>query len=460
LAVWRYLGLGIACFFSIYSTSSENTVRYYRRIYFNGIHDIIFKIEIRNNELPEKYLYKVTYDSNNRIISISFPVTSLPGLVSNSEISNIDISYMGNGQIWKYFRKGGLPAFGDYKEFYRVFDLNEDSFPISLTNFNYYDNFVEDSSGIAYYLFKTDSIGRITEILRKNKDGSHIADKKGKCCTRYVYGINALIVQESNYNINGVLANDSNGVAVIKLTVDNMGNITECRYYDHNLRPTKNKAQSYATCKMDYDHDGNVICGKLLDQNNQLVDTQNTLFPIIRMQYDSLGLPSAIDYYDKNEILRQCKTINAETGIIRECHYDSKGKIEADLDEGYTFYCEKFDDYGNLIEEYYTDANGNLTRLAKEGYAIIKKKYDNYNLVEFCFLNVDSSLVENSLTGHALEKRYYDSRGKIIRAEFYDENGRLVNLNSNGAATVQIEYDANGIPVVVKRFDKNGNRMY
>lgn len=331
-----------------------------------------------------------------------------------------------------------------------------------------------------------DKYGNRTSLKYKDSDNHNVVSKtRGVAGYQFVFR-KGLLIRKESIGINGGVAFDSDGYAVLKYVYDKNGFVSKISYYDanDNLSPVDN---GVASVSFECDDKGNILVTKFtgLDGNLRVnssgyagtmatVDSVGNVVefrtygidwtPCLnsdgcsgrKSEYNNLGLISKVvnigvddnPVPDVNGHYMIEYTYDTKANLSRKAFLDSDGRNLFLDSEGVAGYDYKYDDFGNVTEIVAFDENARICD-SKDGICRISNTYDDYcNLIKIRFFNSAGKLIH----GAAGQNYVYDERGNVIEEMTVDEKETL----AAGTTLKKYSYDNHDNIVEESYFDRYG----
>jgi len=370
---------------------------------------------------------------------------------------------------------------------------------------NYRDGrVVEDSNGVAVYLWRLDSSGNRMSCMFVDDAGWRIADadsvwalkhqydtagklreerclgRDGALCARNRSGVSILAyehdgagrgIEQRCYDVEGHLTPDKrSGVAVTRYLYDDRGLMVGWRYYDAGLKPVRNLASGVAAVERTYDTRCRPIQTVLLDADGTLCE-------------DTSGVA----------IWRNVFSLSGD--LLERSFYDQDGSPAEAGESRVATIKYRYDSRGNVIEERYFGRDGMPKPRAEDGAASVQWDYDaNGEELETRFCDAQGRLSDDNDLGVSRirwwvpvkggsETRYYGGDGRLkevkglgaaivrlvrdsiagntyLERSYYDADSTLVETDDVGVATVRLYLDKQGNADQVRFLDRRGNILW
>jgi YD repeat-containing protein len=434
----------LACSLPLLSGRDKGTVKYFRHLRIYKIHDLTFTYPVDPKDYKKINCYKVEYDEDGRIISAVYLINGERAFDSWNALSSIEIKYFNSIEKRKYKDLNGK-SIDEYVD-YEIYEFDSTGMLLSCTNYSKFDEITEDSTGIAKYLYSTDSLKNVLRAVCLNIDGDTILTTLGYYRVVFKYDNFGNMIEMANYGKNGRLLPIYDGVAINRYKYDENGNRTELSVYNEQNERVISSRLLASKYIYKYDKNGNLLYQEVLDEHNNLHYDENLGYAFYNIEYDKLGNGIKIEYYDINGNPTIISKFGKSGKIVEDIIFSNLTRLKGFENEEYDYYIVKDDKGGNPIEYCFYYANGDNYETTN-GYACIVYKYDeNDNIIENSFYSADGKLTEDNTTGIAVYKYKYDKNNFKIEVAKYGVDGKLKNAIDNGVAKFVSLYDDNGIP--------------
>lgn len=267
------------------------------------------------------------------------------------------------------------------------------------------------------------------------------------------------VTEERYFDVNGAPCLCSGNYAGYRQTYNSRGDALVTSYFDTEDKLINNSG-GYAIIERDYDDDGNLIFERYLDENNEPIILSGGYAEIHRVYddehrvimesyYGTDGKPVALN----NNQAGAAYEYDDDDNIICWRYVDTNGDPVM-LTYGYAELHRSYNGKKWITEESYYDTEGNLL-VSSDGYAVLERIYDNVgNIICERYLNADRQPVRSN-SGYAEIQRVYDSENRVIHEAYFDTDGSPLALSRNQAA-VDYGYDKTGNTVLIRYSDVNG----
>lgn len=362
------------------------------------------------------------------------------------------------------FDKDGDPALGNELYAKTVLELDSYGNVVSIKRYDTDGDPCYDKNGISQYQYKLDDSGKIIGISYFAPDGSPTPQKNTYIYSRgYEYDENERVVSESYYGIDGAPTMSGAHVSSIRTVYDDIGRLTELRFYDTNgertigwggadsnvnstflskgaIYESAYSINTYNTSGYKVEFDGNVEKITLLD-----CDDAPTIGPCgyasVEQETDSTGQLIRESFFDENGA-----PVRANYNAAEIRYTWNKAMKLTDI--------EYFDEEGEPCLNMYGAASLNIS-YNDAGYPKMMQFYDenkekcwvsgDIDMLSAVSFEIDSlgqllSLKHYSPDGGMIARSYYaeerysyDDHGNLITTGYYDSIGRLTNSADNYA---------------------------
>ena len=317
---------------------------------------------------------------------------------------------------------------------------------------------------------------------------------KGYASSEREYDSAGNLLNEIFYNIEGQIAINSSGFAILNGVYDDKGRIIKQSYIDEEYN-YNHLYTDYVSVTRDYNEYGDVIDETYYDEyddpittslgydelrreyndkrqlvsesyyvGGQLIALSDKKYASFKRDYDELGNMICEKYFDTDGNPVVCNGNYAS--LVRE--YDELRHVAAEyyLDEndkkttciyGYASVIRKYDAIGNVIEEIYLDEN-DKPKISSLGYSSVKREYNElYQLVRESYYDIYDKPIINA-DGYAAYEQEYDERNNLLFVRYLDVDGNLIDT-SDGYAEIKYEYLPDGQLSLISYCDKEGNEL-
>ena len=305
-------------FSAIYAEDGE---KYFRNVYIDGRYQ-----QIRTkNQVPDSIAaftncYQISYDEQNRIKRVCFMNRGRIQQMSTGVFITL-INYTDSTEIRNYTDVTGSlmkNKLGAHKE---ILKYGANGVPVERQNYDEQNVLINDSIGVARYVYTVDERGWIINEIYFDKDGCRVAATNNIYEHRMHWG---------TYKF---------------------GYQPESSFFDINGNPVEHKENKWAKSVARYDFQGNPVEFRYYGTDGKLTKRDRG-YAVLRIKQNKYGLPDEISYYDENDQLSERKD---NVAMLRY----------------------KYDNRGNAIE---IKAFGKNKKL-KNGIAIQRYEYDKNGFV-------------------------------------------------------------------------------
>lgn len=397
-------------------------------------------------------------------------------------------------------------------------EYGDNNVPCKYSFFDVHNNLSVTKKGYAQAFFKSDNLGRITEMsFFDNNDNPCFDSEVGCHSAQFKYQEKGnRIIEFCNYGINNHLCLNKEGYAILSREYDLNGNLYIERRLDENREPTfgndgvyaikyfysrdkialisnygvdgilREDATGSAIYKLEYDDRGNVNLITHCNRNNNVANNSSG-YAYVKKEYNDSGQQLREEYYDEEQNL----CINPELMCARiEYTYDENGNLgqmvfwgeDSTMCIGVVGAAKvecKYDHRRNLVlKKYYGDKN---QLIDVKGSAIEEHTFNNVNqCIESRFYSAKNRLLrveknEYDEFGNCVQTRYYNSQqepylkgstacitqyryeGFRLIEQIYSGVSGKMEEGPNGYAKVSIKYDERGNVVEVLYFDESNS---
>ena len=318
---------------------------------------------------PTADCYCFTYGSDGKLQRVDYQRagTSMPDPFFHA--SRIDFEY-GPGLERRWYRDAqGRPVTNLNGVEGEELTLNEDGYPIAVTNLNDSGGHMRDMSGAIRYSRGLDKQGRLVRGLRSGLLGTDITDNSGYYETRTTYDKQDEPVEYGNFDSSGQPLNNNEGVALIRTAT--------------TLSP-----------------DSKQVVENYFDTANQPAEEKSTGVHQRQSKFDSRGF------------------------LLSEADFDASGAPTTDSTNGIHETRYQYDEHGNQMSVEFFGIDGQPKNHRVLGYAREDYRYDDKNRVsEKSYVGDDGMPQVLPSLGAAVIRQEYDAQGNIVRRQFFDGQG-------------------------------------
>jgi len=360
---------------------SQSKVNYFRRFYIDDRQYQLRTLDLLNESTAKMTnCYRVIYDKNNRISEAEYLKLNKPS-IDNYGFACLMVNYTDSIEKRMFLNPSKKPMKNPLGVYSINLILNNKRVPISLKNYSYNAELIEDANGVATYDWTLNEDGWRVESIFKDKVGNRIVDKNGCFFTKYKWGEDnqAYTPEVSFYGKDGELQDGKRGYSIIRMRYDKeTENLLERRYLSSKFRLTLN-SDSFAVVRMEYNKKGILIKKSFFDIYEQPVNLTHK-FCKIEYKYNKYGNVTE-----------------------SQCYSRRSGK-------NYIEFRYKYDSTQRIIERT-SLKNGKTLFADNNGCAIIRVKYD--------------------ILGETIETTYYDINNRLIKSNSIDVFSNIEYLKSN-----------------------------
>jgi len=358
--------------------------------------------ELTQEQALHANCYRFNYDADGKLQQIEYLRAGKGAPDSAFGVAQINFEYA-PGLEHRWFRNHhGEPRKNSEGVFGEELTLNRAGYATTITNLDDSGAHMRDANGVVQYVRTLDEHGRVISSRRIGLFGTAITDDSGYYERRWQYDVAGRVLELGNYNDDGSLLNDSDGVALIRTTYtlypDSLETIES--YFDASGLATAEHSTGVHQLQRTFDKRG---------------------FLIDESYFDSTGAP----------------TTYAEAGVGDTRVHERKLTI---------------DDLGNLVTEEFFDINGRPVDERGPEIARLDYKYNEENRVsEELFYGDDGKPQINPQVGAAMVRQEYDAEGHIVHQVFLDGQGHPAQHARYRAAAIRIKVE--GDTTCVSLFD-------
>jgi len=209
------------------------------------------------------------------------------------------------------------------------------------------------------------------------------------------YGANGLASRKASLGSDHrSVMNDSDGLAIERVTRDRLGNVVETTAFDKNDRPVLVK-QGYYRKRQQYDDNGNVVSESYFGIDGRPVRLKDGDYHEVRVRYEN-GNQVELAYFDIDG-----RSVNHADLLVHKAGI-------------------KYDGTGRAVETRFYDTQGNPTS-SVGGQQAAKFSYDrDGNIASLGYFDADGKPVRNLMLGIHRTDWKYDSRGNPISESYFD----------------------------------------
>lgn len=287
----------------------------------------------------------------------------------------------------------------------------------NLTEVAYYGSNGELSGG-AYFRYAYDEYGHLAEKSNHAKNGNVIPGG-GVAFTRFKSNLDGNLIEEAYYAADGkTLVKNENGNAISRKRYDEHGRCVEVLYYDE----TENLCMiesGFSIERYKYDEAGRPVERSYHDTKGNLCIPPKIGYACQRYRYDLDGEQSEVAHYGADGKLIMPRELEGAIVRIRFNHIEER--------------CEaySYDSNGKLFGSEYVYWEGENYKKQKRDYWVETHKYDDAERIiersyETIPLFTKEKLVLPKGKPGAVERFFYDEKGRCIRAEYYGKDGKTL----------------------------------
>lgn len=346
---------------------------------------------------------------------------------------------------------------------------------------------VADAFGVYGYKYTLDEHGRIARIdyLDNRADGSggfsdydgFIADKNGIASRRYEYDSYGNLCKEAFYDLNGNLVYNEKLYCMVVSVSDKNGNVEKIAYLGQDEKPCC-CADGYASARMSYDSDGNLILAEFFGLCDEPVVSREYGAHKVAFAYDKAGNNVECRLYDVDGKMNSAGGFSVVTYGYEDCNMVSVSFYDAAAQPALTSYgvhriVMDYDRDGNCIRRAAYDCKGNPA-VYYDGIHMFEYEYEEGRLQRELYYNKDLrrcyssnlvsgvrySYVNNILSSRSFldinDMSCYDSEGVASEVYGYNEEQNMtesVFLRLDGERT----YSNEGYSASRSHYDDKGN---
>lgn len=383
--------------------------------------------EISKQEAQNINHFEFSYDNSDRLKEVKYVLNGSlkPYYDRFVRAPHIKIKYNGNEEIRNFYNENGQRTLvsGDVYEV-RI-KLSESGERESLQFYDVKGNVIENDFGIATYKWIKKDKNHIIEYrydskgdLQRNRPGfgymitefkflnngfldimtnlgesgdRPVVDESGIVSTKIGYDEKGQFVQWLNLDVNGKPKKGMSSIAEIRYTPSRFIE-SDAEFIDENGNPQTTTWGAHLV-KYSFDNYGNVIQRKYFGLDKQPINVTSDSINMIKTDWAKNG---------KHQVKRS---------------YFNKQNQPIGIGEN------------NIHQFKSTIVNNRL---------VIVKSYD-----------LDNKLVNDDVTGFAIDKYTYDDKGRLIKRSFLDKNSELVNHNTLGVANFNYQYNKEELTAVI-----------
>jgi uncharacterized protein YuzE len=391
------------------------------------IHDPNFAYPVNPKDYKKINCYRVEYNEEGRIINAVFLKGGKPVMDVYNELSSIEIQYSDNNEKWFYRDVDGKSTV--YNVEYESYDYDSTGKLLSCTNYSAEGEIVEDSVGIAKYIYDVDSLNNIISNRRVNLYDDTTMNYRRQYKDVYKYDSRGNLIEVANFDENNDLLLDLNCVAITRFDYNENNEIIDVAYFDVFNERTISKDEKASRIILEYDSNGNCIQMECLDENNNLLFNDENGYSYIQFQYYDNGNVFQATGFMSRYVPTVFTKFRENGEMESKIEYTIIGKYKGFEDEEYDCHRFYYDDKGNVIEIGFYDAGGHYYETSG-GFTRIRYKYDkDRNITEQGFYTARGDLTEGRISGIATYKYKY-SKGILKEILRFDADGKLISQST------------------------------
>ena len=420
----------IACFLLLVSCKENNEKIAFNKVLYST--NIVFREtpysdmkganEISKQEAQNINHFELSYDNLDRLTEIKYVLNGRvkPYYDRFVRAPHIKIEYNKNEEIRTFYNEHGHRTLvsGDVYEV-RI-KLSESGEREHLQFYDVKGNVIENDFGIATYYWVKKDTNHIIEYrydrkgnLQRNRPGF------GYMITEFKFLNNGFLDIMTNLGESGEgPVVDKSGVVSTKIGYDEKGQFVQWLNLDINLKPKKGMSN---IAEIRY------VQSRFIESDAEFIDEngnpQTTVWGahIVKYSFDNYGNVIQRKYFglDKQPINVTSDSINMiKTDWINDGRYQ-------------------------VNRSYFNKQNQPVgigeNRIHQFRSTIIENK-----LISIASYDLKNQLVNDKVTGFAIEKYTYDDKGRLIKRSFLDKNNKTVNHATLGVANFNYEYNNKG----------------
>ncbi len=275
--------------------------------------------------------------------------------------------------------------------------LDKNDRKVEETFYNKEGKIREDSSGISTMKYKYSSNGLVTSVSFYNKDNDRAKNVYGIHKYEYQYDENNRLIKTSNYEDLDNLVSEADRIAIVMTIYNDKKNIKQMRYLNCKEELIENQ-NGFAIITYEFDENGNVIEEKYYGKDKSL-KSNNHGIAIIKRKYDN------------------------HSNLILEQYYNDQKVLQPDA-MGISTYTYQYDDRNNLIKEAFYNDKSKLYE-PNNKYAMGIYKYNKRNKIIFKAFYSSKEHLKGDYYGYAIYQLSYHPNGKLAKKACFDENKLL-----------------------------------
>ena len=296
-----------------YQISAQNKAStYYKHLVFRETpySKVKGRIPITEERSKKENHYRLTYDSNNRLVLIEYRYGEKQisrrraGIMDGfrNVYSKTVINYIDNKEIWTFYNSEGIQRKNSMNVFKEVYEYNKKGERIGVKHYDENDNLTNNTWNIAEYTWQHINDYDIIE-KRKNAKGDEVTMRPYYhfMTTLYKYTKAGLLISMNHINENREPINDyydKTGIAIDKAEYDENLNLIGFKFYNANNELTVGSFLESAGGIIDYDTNGNCIYYGTINLNGELMLSRGKAYDVYT--FDAYGNNIEIASYGLN----------------------------------------------------------------------------------------------------------------------------------------------------------------
>jgi hypothetical protein len=424
----------------------DNFVYYYR---FSGMG------ELSEEEAQAANCYRFNYNADGKIDQIEFLRAGKGAADPLFNVAQITFEYApGIERRWFRNHRGELKknSSGVYGE---ELTLDSHGYVISVTNLDENGGHIRDDDGVVQYVRTLDPTGKVVSSRRIGLFGTQITDNNGFYERRWTYDATGHAIEIDNYDDNGQLLNDGDGVAIDRKTytfyqdsADDALEVIES-YFDASSLATAEKSTGVHQVQRVYDKRGFLVDESFYDSTgaptsylgvvgarNGTDEMGDTRVHERKLTIDDRGNLVEEQYFDVNgrpvdkrgpEYARIDYKYNAENRIAEEIFYGDDGKPQINPDVGAAMVRQEYDDKGFIVHQVFLDGLGHPAKHVRYMADAIRLKQEGDTTYVSLFDDKDQPM-KNPINGYASFSYKTGDEPLSIHNKYYDLHGREITL--------------------------------
>lgn len=399
---------------------------YFREITISHICRIDPRYRVYEDMAQYGACWKLKLDKRGRLAYMAYIKNGRLSFNYDMRFAYMEVKYSRGRETRLITDEYGVPALKDFGIYSIVYKFDNSEIPISKSFYDDRQNLVEDSLGVAKYLFAYDPQDEHSiTMLRLNARGDTITDSQGVYKNRLTLNDYGYITDSRYFDQKDHLTNSTKGVARIEYIYDNNDKLIALVFTDKEDNRAIFKDAGASVIKYAYDDNGYRKTKLYYDNSVNLTDE------------NPIGYASLKNYYADNGLLLKTENIKADSSLsqfidynengepIELSYYDALGRYIVNDTVGYAIIRTKI--HEKYIDKCFLDENEQLIEPERFGYAILRYEYDAYGyLWKIYYLGTDSQPRQSKETGYAEMFLCRDDKGNIIEIQKYDIDGHLV----------------------------------